>query len=71
MRWERPCANSGGAVEATALLHTVMSEIDVAIFTFDGEQRLGLTNRAGERLLAQPAERLLGRGAAELGLAEC
>ena len=60
-----------GAVEATALLHTVMSEIDVAIFTFDGEQRLGLTNRAGERLLAQPAERLLGRGAAELGLAEC
>jgi nitrogen fixation/metabolism regulation signal transduction histidine kinase len=60
-----------GAVEAAALLHTVMSEIDVAIFTFDGEQRLRLTNRAGERLLAQPSERLLGRGAAELGLAEC
>ena len=60
-----------GAVEATALLRTVMSEIDVAIFTFDGEHRLRLVNRAGERLLAQPAERLLGRGAAELGLAEC
>jgi nitrogen fixation/metabolism regulation signal transduction histidine kinase len=60
-----------GAVEATALLRTVMSEIDVAIFTFDGEHRLRLVNRAGERLLAQPEERLLGRGAMELGLAEC
>ena len=59
------------SLEATALLRKVMEEIDVAIFTFDGEQRLRLTNRAGERLLAQPAERLLGRGAAELGLAEC
>ena len=36
-----------GAVEATALLRTVMSEIDVAIFTFDGEHRLRLVNRAG------------------------
>jgi two-component system, NtrC family, nitrogen regulation sensor histidine kinase NtrY len=60
-----------GAVEATLLLRTVMTEIDVAIFTFDEEQRLRLVNRAGERLLAQPAERLLGRAAAELGLAEC
>jgi two-component system, NtrC family, nitrogen regulation sensor histidine kinase NtrY len=60
-----------GAVEATALLRTVMSEIDVAIFTFDGDHRLRLVNRAGERLLAQPEERLLGRRAAELGLAEC
>jgi two-component system nitrogen regulation sensor histidine kinase NtrY len=60
-----------GALEATALLRTVMAEIEVAIFTFDGEQRLRLVNRAGERLLAQPAERLLGRSAAELGLAEC
>jgi nitrogen fixation/metabolism regulation signal transduction histidine kinase len=60
-----------GAMEATLLLRTVMSEIDVAIFTFDGGQRLRLVNRAGERLLAQPSERLLGRTAAELGLAEC
>ncbi len=60
-----------GALEATALLRTVMAEIDVAIFTFDGEQRLRLVNRAGERLLAQPAGRLLGRSAAELGLAAC
>src|SRR5436190_1588178 len=34
-------------------------------------QRLRLVNRAGERLLAQPVERLLGRTSAELGLADC
>jgi nitrogen fixation/metabolism regulation signal transduction histidine kinase len=60
-----------GALEATALLRTVMSEIEVAVFAFDGEQRLRLVNRAGERLLAQPPERLLGHTAAELGLSEC
>lgn len=60
-----------GALEATALLRTVMAEIDVAVFAFDGEQRLQLVNRAGERLLAQPATRLLGRTSVELGLAEC
>ena len=60
-----------GAVEATLLLRTVMTEIEVAIFTFDVEQRLRLVNRAGERLLAQPAEKLLGRRASDLGLAEC
>jgi nitrogen fixation/metabolism regulation signal transduction histidine kinase len=59
------------SLEATALLRKVMEEIDVAIFTFDGEQRLRLLNRAGERLLAQPAERILGRTAAELGLSVC
>lgn len=60
-----------GAMEATTLLRKVMEEIDVAIFAFDGEQRLRLVNRAGERLLAQPAERLRGRSAADLGLADC
>ena len=59
------------SLEATALLRKVMEEIDVAIFTFDGEQRLRLLNRAGERLLAQPAERILGRTAMELGLGVC
>lgn len=58
-------------VEATSLLLTVMEEIDVAIFTFDGTHRLKLLNRAGERLLAQRGERLLGRTGAELGLEEC
>ncbi|MEO8434822.1 MAG: ATP-binding protein [Pyrinomonadaceae bacterium] len=60
-----------GAMEATALLRTVMSEIDVAVFAFDGEQRLRLVNRTGEKLLAQPATRLLGRTSRELGLSEC
>ena len=57
-----------GALEATALLRTVMEEIDVAIFTFDNENKLRLVNRAGERLLARPLERLLGFTAGELGL---
>ena len=60
-----------GAMEATALLRTVMAEIDVAVFAFDGNERLRLVNRAGERLLAQPATRLLGRTSIELGLAAC
>jgi len=60
-----------GALEAGALLRTVMVEIDVAVFTFDGDQRLRLVNRAGERLLGKPVEALLGRSASELGLAAC
>src|ERR1041385_68374 len=59
-----------GAMEATALLRTVMAEIDVAVFAFDDEDRVRLVNRAGERLLAQPAERLLGRTAEQLGLVD-
>src|SRR5436190_2883241 len=55
-----------GALEATTLLRTVMSEIDVAVFAFDGAQRLRLVNRAGEKLLARPAARLLGRSGGEL-----
>jgi nitrogen fixation/metabolism regulation signal transduction histidine kinase len=47
-----------------------MAEIDVAVFAFDGERRLRLVNRAGERLLRRPAEYLLGRDAVALGLAE-
>ncbi|MBL9215560.1 MAG: PAS domain-containing protein [Opitutaceae bacterium] len=60
-----------GALEATALLRTVMEEIDVAIFAFDANETLRLVNRAGQELLAQPAERILGRPAADLGLADC
>jgi nitrogen fixation/metabolism regulation signal transduction histidine kinase len=60
-----------GAFEATALLRTIMAEIDVAVFTFDPEHRLRLVNRAGEHLLGQTIDKLLGRRAAELGLAVC
>ena len=60
-----------GAFEATALLRTIMSEIDVAIFTFDPERRLRLVNRAGETLLGRPMDKLLGKPAKELGLDRC
>ena len=58
-----------GAMEATALLRAVMAEIDVAIFAFDAYDAMRLANRAGERLLGQPFERLAGRSAVALGLA--
>src|SRR5438874_3848755 len=57
-----------GAFEATALLRTIMAEIDVAVFTFDPDRRLRLVNRAGEDLLSQPMDKLLGRTAKDLGL---
>ena len=60
-----------GAMEATGLLRTIIEEIDLAIFTFDHEAKLRLVNRAGERLLMRPLERLLGSTALELGLAGC
>src|SRR4051812_1969439 len=60
-----------GAMEATTLLRTVMREIAVAIFAFDENRRLRLVNRAGERLLAATAERLLGQTAVELQMDLC
>ncbi|MEP6590074.1 MAG: ATP-binding protein [Gemmatimonadota bacterium] len=60
-----------GAMEATALLRTVMTEIDAAVFTFDDQGTLVLVNRGGERLLDESAERLVGRHAAALGLEDC
>ena len=60
-----------GALEATSLLRAVMEEIPVAVFAFDPDRRLRVVNKAGERLLARPVERLLGRTADELGLAPC
>src|SRR5580658_10696666 len=59
-----------GALEATTLLRKVMEEIDVAIFAFDGDRKLKLVNRAGERLVALPAERMMNAEADSLGLAE-
>ena len=58
------------ALEATTLLRKVMAEIDVAVFTFDENHVLKFVNRAGARLLSQPSERLLGRRAGELDLAD-
>src|SRR5436190_14177760 len=59
------------ALEATTLLRKVMAEIDVAVLTFDERRELKFVNRAGARLLAQNAERVLGRRAEELGLEDC
>jgi two-component system nitrogen regulation sensor histidine kinase NtrY len=61
-----------GALEATALLRAVMAEIDAAVFTFDDASgTLVFVNRGGERLLDESAERLVGRHASVLGLADC
>ena len=59
------------AIEASALLRRVVEEIDVPLFAFDPNQVLKLVNTAGEKLLQQPSVRLLGRTAAEVGLANC
>ena len=59
-----------GALEATTLLRKVMEEIDVAVFAFDSAHRLRLVNRAAERLMNQPGERMLASDAESLGLAE-
>ena len=58
-------------IEATALLRRAVDEIDAPLFTFDPEHSLRLVNAAGERLLQQPAARLLGRTAQELELDAC
>jgi two-component system nitrogen regulation sensor histidine kinase NtrY len=58
------------ALEATALLKKVMMEIDVAVFTFDQQQRLRIVNRAGEQLMGRIGQRMLGLTASELGLAD-
>lgn len=57
-----------GAVEATETLRKVLEEIDVAVFAFDHEETLRIVNRAGERLLSQRADRLIGKTAEELRL---
>lgn len=59
-----------GAVEATELLRKVLEEVDLAIFAFDEDERLRLVNRAGARLLGQPADRVIGRTASDLRLTE-
>jgi two-component system nitrogen regulation sensor histidine kinase NtrY len=59
-----------GAVEATALLRTVMEQVDVAVFAFDPAERLRIVNRTGERLMGRNVEQLLGRTADELGVTD-
>ncbi len=58
-----------GAMEATALLQKVISEIDVSIFAFDSGGALRLVNKSGEQLIQLPAEQAMGESAEHLGLA--
>jgi two-component system, NtrC family, nitrogen regulation sensor histidine kinase NtrY len=57
-----------GAVEAAALLRTVMGEIDVALFAVDQDGAIGLANAAGARLLRRSSADLLGKSVQEVGL---
>lgn len=58
------------AVEASALLRAVLSQIDVAIFTFDDTGTLRLVNHAAQQLLDVPDEQMIGRTASELGISD-
>src|SRR5262245_28525474 len=57
------------AIESTALMQNVMAAIDVAVFAFDTGEQLILVNSAGERLLGQEADAIIGCRASELRLA--
>lgn len=57
--------------ETLALLTKVMQEIDIAVLTFDDQQRVRLVNPAAARLLALPPEQALGKTAEALGIADC
>jgi two-component system nitrogen regulation sensor histidine kinase NtrY len=57
------------SMEASALIQTVLEELDTAVFAFDGGQRLKLANRAAAELLGRSNESLVGQTAQELGLA--
>ena len=55
------------ALEANALLNKVLAEIDVAVFAFDGDERLRLVNRAAGELLRRHPDALIGLAASEIG----
>src|SRR5690606_31529667 len=57
-------------VETSALLGSVMAELDVAVLAFDGHDRLRLANPAAARLFGDAVAALLGRSAEELECAD-
>lgn len=57
--------------ETLNLLSKVMSEIDMAVLTFDDRRQLRLVNAAGARLLSRKVSDLIGRSATELGMLDC
>src|SRR3954471_5019432 len=58
------------SLEATALVHTVLEELDTAVLAFDDAHQLKLANRAAAELMGRSSESLIGRTAAELRLDE-
>jgi signal transduction histidine kinase len=57
-------------VEASALLARLLDQVDVAVLAFDEAGLLRLANGVAERLLGRGPAELEGRGAAALGLEE-
>ncbi len=55
------------AIESSALLNKVLSEVDVAVFAFDGDERIRLVNRAAGALLRRHPDALMGLSAADIG----
>ena len=55
------------ALEASALLHKVIAEIDVAVLAFDGDDHIRLANRAAGELLRRHPEALIGMSAEQTG----
>ncbi|MFC1762107.1 PAS domain-containing sensor histidine kinase [Planctomycetota bacterium] len=59
------------AMETTALLRKILAEIDIAMFGFDGQDRLILVNDSGCQLLGGPEQQVLGCHVHELELQDC
>lgn len=57
-------------LEASALVQTVLEELDSAVLTFDDAKRLKLINRAAADLIGRSSQSLLGRTAREIGVDE-
>lgn len=58
------------SLEATALIQTVLEELDTAVLAFDDNHQLKLANRAAAELTGRSSESMIGRSARELGLEE-
>ncbi len=56
------------SMEASALVQTVLEELETAVFAFDDRQKLKLANRAAAELLGRSNESIVGLTAEELGL---
>lgn len=56
------------SIESSALVRTVLSQLDAAIFLFDAQRRLQQMNRSAERLMKVDAREAAGLSASSLGL---